>query len=147
MSENNQNNINTKDFLIGSLIGGIVGAATALLMAPKSGKELRSDINEQASVVKDKTMQFRETAMEKGTEFANRAKDKSSSVYKQVSDQSSNVINKIKETRDNMKNNADSEDSYDEMLDQADQDVEKFQEDLGRDLTEDNNEYVNAPDK
>ena len=31
------NGINTKDFLIGALVGGIVGAVTALLLAPKSG--------------------------------------------------------------------------------------------------------------
>ena len=41
--------MNTKDFLIGTLIGGIVGATTALFLAPKSGKELRSDISDQAS--------------------------------------------------------------------------------------------------
>ena len=44
----NDNNMNTKDFVIGALIGGIVGAASALLLAPKSGKELRQDLNHQA---------------------------------------------------------------------------------------------------
>lgn len=36
--------INSKDFLIGTLIGGIIGATTALFLAPKSGKELRDEI-------------------------------------------------------------------------------------------------------
>ncbi len=46
--------MNTKDFLIGTLVGGIVGATTALFLAPKSGKELRSDISEQAYNAKEK---------------------------------------------------------------------------------------------
>ena len=48
------NGINTKDFLIGALVGGIVGAVTALLLAPKSGKEMRSDLNFQAHALKEK---------------------------------------------------------------------------------------------
>ena len=40
----NEGNINAKDFLIGTLVGGIVGSLTALLLAPKSGKELRGDL-------------------------------------------------------------------------------------------------------
>ncbi|GAJ99426.1 YtxH domain-containing protein [Geomicrobium sp. JCM 19055] len=50
--------MNTKDFLIGTLIGGIVGASAALLFAPKSGKELRGDISEGASTAKDKTYEL-----------------------------------------------------------------------------------------
>lgn len=34
----------TKGFVFGALIGGTVGAITALLLAPKSGDELRKDI-------------------------------------------------------------------------------------------------------
>ncbi|HAU33445.1 MAG TPA: YtxH domain-containing protein, partial [Lysinibacillus sp.] len=33
--------VNMKDFVIGALVGGIVGAAAGLLLAPKSGKDLR----------------------------------------------------------------------------------------------------------
>ena len=29
-----------KDFVIGALVGGIVGAAVGLLLAPKTGKDL-----------------------------------------------------------------------------------------------------------
>ncbi len=49
-----EGSINAKDFLIGSLIGGIVGAATALFLAPKSGKELRDDLNTHAGTLKEK---------------------------------------------------------------------------------------------
>lgn len=86
-NENNNNqNINSKDFIIGALVGGIVGAASALMMAPKSGKELRSDINEQAGALKDKS-----------SEWSEMAKDKSSNIARTVSEQSTQVAGKVKE--------------------------------------------------
>lgn len=96
--------MNTKDFLIGTLIGGIVGAAAALLLAPKSGKELRSDISEQAQIAKEKTTAFTSTAYEKGNEWAQIAKDKSSSIAKTVQAQSQQVIGKVKEVASKVKN-------------------------------------------
>jgi gas vesicle protein len=85
-TNNNNNNINTKDFIIGSLVGGIVGAATALMLAPKSGKDLRTDLNDQAIVLKDR-----------GNQLASRAKETSSSFAKSVSDQSSQVAVRVKD--------------------------------------------------
>ncbi|MBP2241441.1 gas vesicle protein [Cytobacillus eiseniae] len=88
--------INTKDFLIGALIGGIVGATTALFLAPKSGKELRNDINEQAIVLKEKSGQIRETAVAKGSEIAAVAKEKTNAITQTVSKQSTDLVNKVK---------------------------------------------------
>ena len=41
-------------FLIPFLIGGLVGAGIALLLAPKSGKELRKDIADATVRTRDK---------------------------------------------------------------------------------------------
>jgi gas vesicle protein len=38
-------------FFMGFLIGGVLGALAGILFAPKSGKELRSDIREKGSEV------------------------------------------------------------------------------------------------
>jgi len=38
----------TKGVLIGAFFGGLAGAITALLLAPKSGKELRQDLTEKS---------------------------------------------------------------------------------------------------
>ncbi|QED48968.1 YtxH domain-containing protein [Cytobacillus dafuensis] len=91
-----EESINTKDFLIGALIGGMVGAAAALFLAPKSGKELRSNINEQAIVLKGKSGQFRDTAKAKGTQLAVVAKEKSNVIAQTVSKQSTDIVNKVK---------------------------------------------------
>ncbi len=47
------NNHNGCSLLQGFLIGGALGAAAAILFAPKSGKELRSDIKEKGCDVLD----------------------------------------------------------------------------------------------
>ena len=88
--------IDSKDFMIGALIGRMLGAAAALLLAPKSGRELRSDINEGAKYITDKTEKIRQTAVEKGSEFAEVAKTKTSSLSEKVSKQSANIIENVK---------------------------------------------------
>ncbi len=96
VQDHGANNINAKDFLIGTLVGGIVGALTALLLAPKSGKELRGDLNGQVYLLREKTENLRETAIEKGSEITSTVKDKTSALSKRVSEQSQGLVNKVK---------------------------------------------------
>ena len=96
VQDQSNNHINTKDFLIGTLVGGIVGALTALFLAPKSGKELRGDINDQAYLIREKTENLRETAIEKSSEITSTVKDKTSALSKKVSEQSQGLVNKVK---------------------------------------------------
>jgi len=44
-----------KSFLWGALTGAVTGAVAALLLAPKSGRELRGDLAETAQKVGEKT--------------------------------------------------------------------------------------------
>jgi gas vesicle protein len=76
-----------KDMLIGALVGGIVGMVTALLVAPKTGKELRSDITNQVNTVTEKTQQA-----------VNAVSDKTQEIVKAVGSQTSEWIEKAKET-------------------------------------------------
>ncbi|MFE8697049.1 YtxH domain-containing protein [Cytobacillus sp. FJAT-53684] len=111
-----EESINTKDFLIGALIGGIVGAATALFLAPKSGKELRTDINEQAIVLKEKTGQIRETAVARGTELATAAKEKTNAITQTVSKQGAELVNKVKSIKPTEEMNHQVEESSSESI-------------------------------
>lgn len=77
--------VNMKDFVIGALVGGIVGAAAGLLLAPKSGKDLRSDVAVQAVQLKDKSADFSTTA-----------KDKTVQLSKQLQEQSTQLVEKVK---------------------------------------------------
>lgn len=94
-----KDSINSKDFLIGTLIGGIVGATTALFLAPKSGKELRDNIGEQAVIVKEKTGKITNDAREKSNEFAALAKEKSANLTQVVSEQSTQIMNKVRDLK------------------------------------------------
>jgi gas vesicle protein len=49
-------------FLAGFIVGGLVGAATALLMAPKSGVETRTYIKEKSIELKDEALKSTEEA-------------------------------------------------------------------------------------
>lgn len=48
---------NVKEFMIGLIAGGTIGGLTALLYAPKSGKELRKDIKRKSNETIDETKQ------------------------------------------------------------------------------------------
>ncbi|KOS67609.1 hypothetical protein AEA09_02920 [Lysinibacillus contaminans] len=80
-----EEHVNMKDFVIGALVGGIVGAAAGLLLAPKPGKELRSDVAVQAVNLKDKSADISSTA-----------KDKTLQLSKQIQEQSTQLVEKVK---------------------------------------------------
>lgn len=85
-----------KDFLIGAIVGGIVGAATALFLAPKPGKELIQDLNQQAGILKEKGIELSGTVQDKGTEYISIAKDKTGSLGRTVSKHSNDLMGKVK---------------------------------------------------
>lgn len=74
-----------KTFLWGALTGAVTGAVSALLLAPKSGKELRKDISVTAHKVGDKTAEVGRQAgaavqslAKRTSEFASDAKQAAS---------------------------------------------------------------------
>ncbi|MBU9714684.1 YtxH domain-containing protein [Evansella tamaricis] len=144
MGENNNNGMNTKDFFIGTLIGGFVGAAAALLFAPKSGKELRHDINEQAKVAKEFTADWTNTAVEKGNQIATSAKEGTTNFARSVSDQSNTLLEKVKDlatsVRKDMAELTESADSLTDDLEGISEEiaasVKKEVEDLQRSVEE-----------
>ena len=63
-------------FLLGAIVGGVIGAAAALFLAPKTGKEMREDFTTQTSQLKEKGIEISAAAKDKATEFTSIAKDK-----------------------------------------------------------------------
>lgn len=60
------NNDDFGTFLAGFIIGGLVGAATAMLLAPQSGEETRT-------LIKDRSIELRDRAVEYGQDARGRA--------------------------------------------------------------------------
>ncbi|PLS02040.1 YtxH domain-containing protein [Neobacillus cucumis] len=101
--ESNQNRSEgtSSTFLWGAVIGGVVGAAAALLLAPKSGKELRSTLGSQADTIMDKSVNLRENVIAKSNELV----AKTSSISQGIVLQSSDLVNKVKGKASNKNNN------------------------------------------
>lgn len=77
--------VNGKDFVIGAFVGGVLGAAAALLLAPKAGKDLRSDVVSQVNSLKIKS-----------ADYSSVVKDKATDLTQKVQEQSSNIVEKAK---------------------------------------------------
>ncbi len=60
--------------LLSFLLGGLVGAGLALLLAPQSGEETRKKIKDLTDDVKDKTTDYVEKTKEKLTSYVDEGK-------------------------------------------------------------------------
>lgn len=68
------NQTNTKGIVVGTVIGGVIGAASSLLLAPKGGKELREDISKQSKTVFEKGKDLKDRTREKSQGLLNMCK-------------------------------------------------------------------------
>jgi gas vesicle protein len=115
--ENSQNrnkeNHTSKNFITGAVIGGVVGAAAALLLAPKAGKEIRSGLNNQMNNLLEKTTQLSDDVFEKSNGLAAATKEKTVLLSKAVVQQSKEIVNKAKGlSSDSIDEQEESETSY-----------------------------------
>lgn len=81
-----------KDFLVGAVVGSLLGTASALLMAPKSGKRLRQDISDVCCDIS-----------EKAQDATYRMGKKSRSFMKNLSSQTSDWGDRAKDVVDDVK--------------------------------------------
>ncbi|MDQ0224567.1 YtxH domain-containing protein [Metabacillus niabensis] len=127
--------MSNRDFMIGSIVGGLIGAAAALMLAPKSGKEIREELGQQANKMKEQSGRFSaEQIFEKGSDFVNVAKDKTSTLSQVVSEQSSQIMNKVRDITKN--SNGQANDVIENMVGDA---LEQIAEDSTEPKTKDTN--------
>ncbi|MBM7572839.1 YtxH domain-containing protein [Aquibacillus albus] len=130
--------INSKDFMIGSLIGGIVGASMALLFAPKTGKEFRNDLNQGANYVKDRAYEWKDIAYEKGSEWKDYARDNYSQLSQNVSEKSQELGDKVKETSKSIQDKFNKEDDPEETAEEVAQAIEEVSQQIENNNNKDN---------
>lgn len=82
-----------KDFAIGGLTGGVLGAALALLLAPKSGQEIRQDLVEKYEDMADTAQRF----SKKGKSFAKSIGVKTTDWFSLAEDLVDQVSDKLRE--------------------------------------------------
>ncbi|MFP4528751.1 MAG: YtxH domain-containing protein [Candidatus Kapaibacterium sp.] len=86
MDTRNQGENTTKGFLFGAIIGGAVGAVAALLLAPKSGRELRKELY-------DKSNEFYDSAGRYVTEMEGNVERAVSTTVNEGRSRAQNIIN------------------------------------------------------
>jgi gas vesicle protein len=70
-------------FVSGLVIGGLVGAAAALLLAPQSGEETRTMIRDKGIELKDQVEQTASDTRARAEELAKEARSKAEDLQKQ----------------------------------------------------------------
>ncbi len=85
------------NFLAGFIIGGLVGAATALLMAPQSGEETRAVIKEKSIEIKDKAVVTAEDARARAERALEDARIKAEEAVSEVRTRADEVARLSKE--------------------------------------------------
>ncbi|MCG7385784.1 YtxH domain-containing protein [Paenibacillus sp. ACRRY] len=83
-------------FAKGIFIGGLLGAAAALLFAPKPGRELRGDLSEKVGMVTDRTKEVAAVVSDKATELAKTVSTKTSDIAKTVNQGRNDVMDSVR---------------------------------------------------
>jgi gas vesicle protein len=85
------------NFLIGFVVGGLIGAAAALLLAPQSGEETRMLIKEKSIELKDKAIETAEDARERAEEGLEIAQAKAKVALEEVQLRAADLARMTKE--------------------------------------------------
>jgi gas vesicle protein len=72
--KNHEEECGTREMLIGTAIGGVVGAVAGLMLAPKSGAELRQDLVDTYEDVAERAEDFTSDVQKKGKAFGKKAR-------------------------------------------------------------------------
>lgn len=140
------NHDNLESFVLGTFVGAAVAGVTALLLAPKSGKDLREDIAGQADKTKDQARDYLNIAKDKGRELKETVEkagsdylDNASATYEQLSSQVGSDMDETKENLDKIKQEAKNtaEESKDILKERTQVDIE-----ITKDAAEDIKETV-----
>ncbi len=90
MSEDNRGM--AKGLFIGFLAGSVVGAIAALLYAPKSGKDLRSDIRKKANEFAEDASDYVKSARSKAADLVNQGKNRSDQLVSDAKQKAEHIL-------------------------------------------------------
>ncbi|MDR6227435.1 YtxH domain-containing protein [Desmospora profundinema] len=117
MSENK--GMNGKDLFIGAVIGGVIGATAALLLAPKSGRETREDLSRSLETAKGVMLEKTDQLNQRAHDVKDTATDK----WIEIRDTASSTVKEVASTVEDWKDTANRK--WSEVRDQAGDRVEE----------------------
>ena len=101
--ETTRNGWNMRSFLSGFLIGGLMGAATAILMAPQSGEETRAMMHDKGIEVRDKGIELKDKAVATADETRAQAEELARTVQERTEEIARQGRGRIQEERERLK--------------------------------------------
>ncbi len=105
----------SKSFFYGFLAGGIIGAAIALLYAPKTGKETRESLKKNAQKVMGEADEYIELAKNSVSDVINEAKRKSEDLVSHAKKQAQSLIEESEELLSKAKDQKSEDDNMDDF--------------------------------
>ncbi len=84
-------------FLAGFVIGGLVGAATALILAPQSGDEMRAQLTQKSYDLRDMSVERAQQYQERAHTAVSDVRHRASDATTQAQDQARLVLDKGKQ--------------------------------------------------
>jgi gas vesicle protein len=87
-------------FFAGLVMGGLVGAGLALLLAPQSGEEIRSQIRDKSFELKDGAVEGLEEAGQRAQAQADAWQEKGQEVAKAVNRSKDSIIQAVSQSKD-----------------------------------------------
>jgi gas vesicle protein len=89
-------------FFTGLVMGGVVGAGLALLLAPQSGEEIRSQISAKGFALKDGAVEGLTDAGQRAQAQADAWQEKGQDVVKAVNRSKDNLIQTVSDSKDSV---------------------------------------------
>ena len=86
-------NSSAKGIMIGFLAGWAIGGLTALLLAPKSGRELRKDISKKGKKLIEDGEEYLGSAKTKASEIISDSRKKADNLIKDAKSKATSIIN------------------------------------------------------
>lgn len=125
-----------KGFTAGAIVGALIGAAAALLYAPKPGSDIRQNVASQATALKDKSVDLTAATKEKAAQLTN-----------QLKEQSTQIVDKVKEKTSSVTDETIDEEKVEELVDSAEEAVTDFAATIGQKADATIEEVVEAVDE
>jgi gas vesicle protein len=107
------------DFLIGFVIGGLAGAAAALLLAPQSGEDTRALIRERSIELQERSAEMTAEARRRARELELQATDRASEWQSRMQEAVADGRTAGAQKKEELLTGLDAEDSADQDLDQV----------------------------
>jgi gas vesicle protein len=89
--------------LVGAIVGGAIGAISALLFAPKAGTDLREDISSKFKSISEKTKDLAAAVGQNTKDLAVNIKEEAGGLMEHAKQSNQNVMNSITSAKDDLK--------------------------------------------